>query len=92
MDLHNHFNLIRRFLNGSKALFLLSMLASALSALCDMVSPQIVRIALDYALGGADDSVLPFWIRMIVLKLGGFRVLGEKIWIFALAVVLVALI
>ena len=92
MDLHNHFNIIRRFLNGSKALFLLSMLASALSALCDMVSPQIVRIALDYALGGADDSVLPFWIRMIVLKLGGFRVLGEKIWIFALAVVLVALI
>ena len=92
MDLHNHFNLIRRFLNGSKALFLLSMLASALSALCDMVSPQIVRIALDYALGGADDSVLPFWIRMIALKLGGFRVLGEKIWIFALAVVLVALI
>ena len=92
MDLHTHFNLIRRFLNGSKALFLLSMLASALSALCDMVSPQIVRIALDYALGGADDSVLPFWIRMIVLKLGGFRVLGEKIWIFALAVVLVALI
>ena len=92
MDLHNHFNLIRRFLNGSKALFLLSMLASALSALCDMVSPQIVRIALDYALGGADDSVLPFWIIMIALKLGGFRVLGEKIWIFALAVVLVALI
>ena len=92
MDLHNHFNLIRRFLNGSKALFLLSMLASALSALCDMVSPQIVRIALDYALGGADESVLPFWIRMIALKLGGFRVLGEKIWIFALAVVLVALI
>lgn len=92
MDRHNHFNIIRRFLNGSKALFLLSMLASALSALCDMVSPQIVRIALDYALGGADDSVLPFWIRMIALKLGGFRVLGEKIWIFALAVVLVALI
>ena len=88
----NHTRLLLRFLKGSKALFLLSMLASALSALCDMLMPQIVRVAVDQALGGADASRLPAWVRTLAERMGGFAALGERIWIFALALILVALI
>ena len=88
----NHTRLLLRFLKGSKALFLLSMLASALSALCDMLTPQIVRVAVDQALGGADASRLPTWVRTLAERMGGFAALGERIWIFALALILVALI
>lgn len=88
----NHTRLLLRFLKGSKALFLLSMLASALSAICDMLMPQIVRVAVDQALGGADASRLPAWVRTLAERMGGFAALGERIWIFALALILVALI
>ena len=66
----NHTRLLLRFLKGSKALFLLSMLASALSAICDMLMPQIVRVAVDQALGGADASRLPAWVRTLAERMG----------------------
>ena len=51
--------MILRFLRGSKLLFVTSMLASALAALADMVSPQIVRVAVDHVLGSAPTETLP---------------------------------
>ena len=84
--------LLRQFLKGSKALFLLSMLASAVSALCDMLSPQVIRVAVDYALGGADPVELPAWVRAAAERIGGFRYLGEKIWILAVFLLAIALI
>ena len=83
--------LIWRFLRGSKALFLLSMLCAALSALADMLSPQIIRVAVDNALGGREAN-LPGFVMGWVEKLGGFAYLGEHIWILALALLAVALL
>ena len=82
--------LLRRFLRGSKALFLTSMLASVLSALCDMLSPQIVRTAIDNALGGQPDGNLPGWATALVDRVGGFPWLGRHIWVMAAALLLVA--
>ena len=45
--------LIWRFLKGSKALFILCMCCAALSALADMVIPQIIRVTVDNVIGGA---------------------------------------
>ncbi len=81
-----------RFLRGSKALFLLSMAASVLSALCDMLSPQIVRVAVDNALGGAAPTSLPGWAVALAERCGGFAWLGEHIWVLAAALILVALV
>ena len=39
--------LLWRFLRGSKGWFLISMVSAAAAALCDMVTPQIVRAAVD---------------------------------------------
>ena len=87
----NSRKLLIRFLRGSKTLFVLSMLASVVSALCDMLSPQIVRLAVDYALGGADASALPGWVSALADRCGGFSWLGGHIWVMAAALLVVAL-
>ncbi|MBO5556563.1 MAG: ABC transporter ATP-binding protein [Oscillospiraceae bacterium] len=82
--------LLGEFLQGSRALFVVSMLASALSALADLLSPQIIRIAVDHALGGKPAN-LPAPVMALVERLGGFAYLGEHIEILAMAVMAVAL-
>ncbi|MBR0208605.1 MAG: ABC transporter ATP-binding protein [Oscillospiraceae bacterium] len=83
--------LMLRFLKGSKLLFCVSMLSAALAALADMLSPQIIRAAIDNAIGGKE-AEFPAWIMRGVDALGGFSYLGEHLWIMALAVVAVAAI
>ena len=83
--------LLWRFLRGSKALFLLSMLCSALAALGDMVSPQIIRVAVDNVLGGKDTQ-LPALAQRLIERAGGLAFLAEHIWIMALALLAVALV
>jgi ATP-binding cassette subfamily B protein len=84
--------MIGQFLQGSRLLFLASMLASALAALADMVAPQIVRIAVDNVLGSASTETLPAFAVRLIDRAGGVAVLREKIWILALALVAVAVV
>ena len=82
--------LLWRFLKGSRSLFLLSMLCAALSALADMLSPQIVRVTVDHVLGGKTDSLNPI-IAALVEKLGGLGYLAEHLWVLAAALLTTAL-
>ena len=84
--------MILRFLRGSKLLFVTSMLASALAALADMVSPQIVRVAVDHVLGSAPTETLPGFAVRLIGRAGGVAALREHIWILALTVVAVAVV
>jgi ATP-binding cassette subfamily B protein len=77
------------FLKGSKLFFIISMLSAAVAALADMVSPQIIRMAVDNALGGKESNLSPF-VMGIVDRFGGFAYLGEHIWIMAAAILVVA--
>lgn len=81
--------LIWSFLRGSKLFFIVSMLASALAALADMLIPQIVRISVDNALGGKEAN-LPGFVMDLVDRVGGFAWLGEHIWVMSLAILLAA--
>ena len=63
--------LLWRFLKGSKHLFALSIFSAMLSALADMVSPQIIRMAIDNALGGKEPKQ-PRFVLDFVESLGGF--------------------
>lgn len=83
--------LLRHFLKGSKLLFAVSMLMAALSAFADMLSPQIIRAAIDNAIGGREPD-FPAWVMRGVEAAGGFAYLGEHLWIMALAVVAVAVV
>jgi len=83
--------LIWRFLKGSKAMFVASILLAALTALTDMVTPQIIRAAVDNAIGGNEPTFGPA-VMKIVNAVGGFEYLGRNLWIMALAVLVVALV
>jgi hypothetical protein len=63
--------LIRRFLKGSKALFLLCMLCSAVSALAGMIVPQIVRVTVDNIIGGGSTEALSPFVRGLLDAFGG---------------------
>ena len=83
--------LLLQFLEGSKLLFVLSILSSALMTLVDMLNPQIIRGTIDNAIGGKE-SQFPEWVNSIVEDLGGFSHIGQNLWIPALAIACLGLI
>ena len=83
--------LLWRFLKGSRALFLLSMTSAALSSLADMLTPQIVRLAVDNVLGGRDAALSPL-MTALVSRLGGMDALAAHLERLALALIAVALL
>ena len=82
-------NLLWEFLRGSKRYFLLAIVSAAVTALADMLNPQIIRAAVDNAIGGKEADFPPF-VMELVESLGGFAYLGQHLWILALAVIAVA--
>ena len=87
----NKLSLIWRFLKGSKRYFVLSFLAGGLTILADMISPQIIRAAVDNAIGGNESTFGPA-VMKLVDAVGGFAYLGQHLWIMALAILAVSLV
>ena len=81
-----------RFLKGCKTFFLLCMLCAAVSALADMVAPQIVRVTVDQVILGEGAGSLHPAVSRALEALGGAERLRERLWIMALAVVAVTLV
>ena len=81
--------LLWSFLKGSKRYFLLAIVSAAVTALADMLNPQIIRAAVDNAIGGKEAD-FPRFVMELVERFGGFAYLGQNLWILALAVVVVA--
>lgn len=88
---HSKLALIRRFLPGSRALFALSILSAGVAAIADMVNPQIIRMALDNAIGGQPPQYAA-WVMRLVNAFGGFAYLGAHLGWMAAAIILVALV
>ena len=82
--------LLLQFLKGSKALFVACMLCAALAALADMVTPQIIRVTVDNIVGQAPADSLSPAVRNLLDVFGGAKALHSRLWILALAVVVVA--
>ncbi len=83
--------LLMCFLKGSKRIFALSMLMAAVSALADMLSPQIVRLAVDNVIFHNSGSSDPILVKLSSF-LGGTDYLRANIWVLALALIAVALL
>ncbi|MBR2601783.1 MAG: ABC transporter ATP-binding protein [Clostridia bacterium] len=84
--------LIWHFLKGSRGFFVLCMICAAASALADMVTPQIIRLAVDQVIGGASVDTLSPRVRELLAAAGGSAYLRANLWILALAIVAVALV
>ena len=88
----NRAKLIWQFLKGSRAFFVLCMVCAAVSALADMVTPQIIRVAVDNVLGGQSMENLSPLVRSIVNAFGGTEHLHRNMWILAAGVMVVAVV
>ena len=82
--------LIWRFLKGSKGMFVLSMLMASLTALADMITPQIFRVTVDNVIG--PNPMEDGWAARLVVLAGGTEYLRANLWILAAAVLVVALV
>lgn len=81
--------LLWQFLKGSKRFFLASILCAAVTALADMLQPQIIRGTVDSVIGG-EQGDFPAVVTALVDRIGGMEYLRENLWVLALAVVAVA--
>ena len=81
--------LLWQFLRGSKRYFLVAILAASVTALADMLQPQIIRAAVDCAIGGKEGD-FPAFVMEFVNSIGGWAYLGRNLWLMALAVIVVA--
>ena len=84
-------SLLWQFLKGAKRYFLAAVLAAGVTALADMLQPQIIRAAVDCALGGKEGN-FPAFVMNAVNSIGGFPYLGQHLWIMALAILAVAVV
>ena len=84
-------SLLWQFLKGAKRYFFVTVMAAAVTALADMLQPQIIRAAVDCALGGKEGD-FPVFVMDAVNAIGGFRYLGQHLWIMALAILAVAVV
>ena len=83
--------LIWRFLQGSKVMFVVSILMAMLTALADMLTPQIVRVTVDNVIGATPMEPGSLAEKLVVYA-GGAEYLGQNLWLLALAVLAVALV
>ena len=82
-------SMLLRFLHGSLRFFVISILSSAVVAGIEMVTPQIIRVVVDYCLMG-DAGTLPAPVVSFLESAGGRTVLSEKLWMAAAAVAVLA--
>ena len=83
--------LLLQFLKGAKRYFLVTVLAAGVTALADMLQPQIIRAAVDCALGGKEGD-FPAFVMDFVNSIGGFAYLGQHLWIMSIAILVVAVV
>ena len=86
---HEKIRLLLRFLRGSKRYFAASILMTTIAALADLITPQIIRAAIDNAIGGQEPD-FPAPVMRLVDAVGGFGYIAEHMWILGLAVLVVA--
>ncbi|WP_026660547.1 ABC transporter ATP-binding protein [Butyrivibrio sp. AC2005] len=84
-------SLVLFFLKGSTLLFIIGIIFSMAVAFLDMVNPKIIQYTVDYLIGDSE-SVMPFYMQIIVNITGGKDYLRGHIFIIALVVVAIALL
>ena len=81
--------MLLRFLKGSKALFAGAVFSSAMVSALEMVTPQIIRVVVDYCLAGHPEA-LPALIRTWLDGLGGRDFVLHHLYLAGAAVLGVA--
>ena len=83
-------SLLLYFVKGSTRWFALAVFFACAVSLLDLINPKIIGYTVD-SLIGDQPSKLPFYLSAFENAMGGQSILREKLWLVAMAVVIVAL-
>ena len=86
---YSRLQLIFLFLKGSKRFYLLGIFASMMVSLCEMLTPQIIKLTVDSVIGSEPLDV-PFFLEKAVQLVGGVGTLRGNLVLIAAAVVFIA--
>lgn len=78
---------LSRLLQGSRAYFAVCILCGVLFTCCELVIPQILRVAIDSVIGNRPPA-LPGWLLRPIERLGGIAWLRAGMWRIALLMLL----
>ena len=81
--------LIISFLRGSKGFFIISIVASLMMAVSDIINPQIIRYTVDTLIDG-QESAMPGFVNSLVDSIGGVEFLRDRLWIVSIVIIAVA--
>ena len=84
-------SLLMFFLRGSKRFFIISIVSALLLTGLDMLSPQLIRTAVDSILGN-DKLKAPGFLINLFDRMGGAEYLRSHLWIIALMIIGLALL
>lgn len=83
--------LVAKFLVGAKKYYLVSILAAGITALCEMLSPQVVSFAVDNLTGATKDGEIGI-VGKIANTLGITDALLDNLLYMAIALILIAFV
>ena len=86
----SNISLLLTFLKGSKLFFAISISATLVMAISDVINPQIIRYTVDTLIGGKPSS-MPDFVNSAVDRIGGVSYLREHLWIISLSIISMAL-
>ncbi len=86
---YGKFRMMTDFTKGSRAMFAFCVAATALSALADMLTPQIIRTSIDYVIPNTEKGATGL-SKWMIDAFGGLEFLSKNVWVMALALVAVA--
>ena len=86
----SNISLLLTFLKGSKLFFAISISATLVMAISDVINPQIIRYTVDTLIGGKPSS-MPDFVNSAVDSIGGVGYLREHLYIISLAIISMAL-
>lgn len=88
---YTQLSLIWHFLEGSKAFFIISIIATLAVNGLDMISPQIIRTTVDNIIGN-ETLELPAFGKTLVQAVGGVEYLKKNLWVIGIVIIFLALL
>lgn len=90
-DKYTKLSLVWNFLKGSKVFFIISIIATMLVNVVDMISPQIIRTTVDSVIG-SEALELPVFVVKMIDDIEGVAYLKSHLWVIGLVIVGLALV
>ncbi|MBE6618012.1 MAG: ABC transporter ATP-binding protein [Ruminococcaceae bacterium] len=88
---NNNITLIKSFMRGCTHFFVFCIIASLLASLCELIMPKIISFTVDSVIG-SEEVDLPAYLMALVNKAGGMEILRENSWVFAVLVLVFAVL